>query len=57
MCLAAQARPVNGASGSARPRASPARATGMAMAMDPDVLLRILCHRADHAASKFLKKE
>lgn len=24
--------------------------------MNPDVLLRILCHRADHAASKFLKK-
>ena len=23
--------------------------------MDPDVLVRILCHRADHAASKFLK--
>jgi hypothetical protein len=32
------------------PRGTPA-------AMDPDVLLRILCHRADHAASKYLKKE
>jgi hypothetical protein len=25
--------------------------------MDPEVLLRILCHRADHAASKYLKKD
>ena len=29
----------------------------MPAALDPDVLLRILCHRADHAASKYLKKE
>ena len=32
------------------PRGTPA-------ALDPDVLLRILCHRADHAASKYLKKD
>ena len=24
-------------------------------ATDPDILLRVLCHRADHAASKYLK--
>ena len=28
-----------------------------ALAMNPDILLRVLCHRADHAASKYLKKE
>lgn len=30
--------------------------SGLPAAMDPEVLLRILCHRADHAASKYLKK-
>lgn len=45
-----QARPLSGS----RPRGG---ASGLALAMDPDVLIRILCHRADHAASKFLKKE
>ncbi|PSC73790.1 hypothetical protein C2E20_3044 [Micractinium conductrix] len=50
-------------SGSARPstRGSPSprgsSTSGLPAAMDPDVLLRVLCHRADHAASKFLKKE
>ena len=37
-----------------RNRASP---RGTPAAMDPEVLLRILCHRADHAASKYLKKD
>lgn len=39
----------SGGRGAPSPRSVPA-------AMNPDVLLRILCHRADHAASKFLKK-
>lgn len=30
-------------------------AAPLAAALDPDVLLRVLCHRAEHAASKFLK--
>ena len=25
--------------------------------LDPDVVLRVLCHRADYEASKYLKKE
>ncbi|PRW45372.1 hypothetical protein C2E21_5977 [Chlorella sorokiniana] len=40
----------SGGRGAPSPRGTPA-------AMNPDVLLRILCHRADHAASKFLKKD
>lgn len=36
---------------------SPRGGSGPPAAMDPDVLLRILCHRADHAASKLLKKD
>jgi hypothetical protein len=30
---------------------------GGPLAMNPDVMLKVLCHRADHAASKYLKKE
>lgn len=40
--------------GGGAPRRSPRNAS---LATDPDVLLRVLCHRADHAASKYLKKE
>lgn len=38
-------------------RGSKSPPPGTPAAMDPDVLLRILCHRADHAASKYLKKD
>lgn len=50
-----QARPPTGSSKQLRP--APSMRPGMAMAMDPEILLRVLCHRADHAASKFLKKD
>ncbi len=46
--LAARRTPLGGV-----PRA----AGGGGAAGDPEALLRLLCHRADHAASKFLKKE
>ncbi|KAL4437302.1 hypothetical protein ABPG75_004441 [Micractinium tetrahymenae] len=42
---------------SALARGSKSPPPGTPAAMDPDVLLRILCHRADHAASKYLKKD
>lgn len=42
------------AQSTSRGRPSP---RGTPAAMDADVLLRVLCHRADHAASKYLKKD
>jgi len=37
-----------------QPLGATARGKGV---IHPDVMLRVLCHRADHAASKYLKKE
>ncbi|RMZ57126.1 hypothetical protein APUTEX25_002358, partial [Auxenochlorella protothecoides] len=45
--LALPARPLATTQHGAAPAPAPA--------LDPDVLLRVLCHRAEHAASKFLK--
>lgn len=47
--LAASGRPL------ARAATAGPAAAHLAAALDPDVLLRVLCHRAEHAASKFLK--
>ncbi|KDD72806.1 hypothetical protein H632_c2874p0 [Helicosporidium sp. ATCC 50920] len=45
---AAHAKPLK--KGAAAPKAA-------VMALDSSVLLRVLCHRAEHAASKFLKSQ